>query len=503
MRARDVGPSFLGLAGIGSLCLLTACSAHDDSGDNHDCGTTSTGTDSTTSSSTSSSTSSTTSSTSSTSSTTSSSSSTSSSSETGCSSGTANDCYSGPPGTAGKGICKAGKQTCSDGVWGACQGEVVPQAEVCGDGLDNDCDGAADVECSPPPMKCKGAGNIWHFGSYAGIDFNGPAPVSITGPIATEEGTATISDCDGNILVTSDGSTAYDRNGAPMPNGTSLGGGNSSLQSALLLAEPGSNNQVVHLFSVTPAEWGLGPLHHSRIDMTQNGGLGDVDPLQKAQDLSPSVPITEKLIGVKHANGVDDWIIVHAWMSDMFQAYRLSSGQIAAPVESHTGAMSDDAYDYYGALAASKDGKRLVTHYGGSNIFEIYDFDNATGVVSLKATVPKICTGYGAELSPGGNVLYMTCYPGAMVYQYDLSSMDPNAIAASALELCYGAGQNGQVKRGPDGRVYFGSYNTSYIGIITNPDVLGAGAACDPTGLPLLTGTYVMEGLPNTPPGLY
>ncbi|HXK16843.1 MAG TPA: hypothetical protein VNG33_03480, partial [Polyangiaceae bacterium] len=53
-------------------------------------------------------------------------------------------CYSGPADARGKGACKEGKQTCSNGAWGACVGDVQPVAEICDDGVDNDCDDLAD-----------------------------------------------------------------------------------------------------------------------------------------------------------------------------------------------------------------------------------------------------------------------------------------------------------------------------------------------------------------------
>jgi len=54
-------------------------------------------------------------------------------------------CYSGPSGTQGVGQCKAGTRTCNaqGTAWGACSGEVLPQAENCGTPQDEDCDGAA------------------------------------------------------------------------------------------------------------------------------------------------------------------------------------------------------------------------------------------------------------------------------------------------------------------------------------------------------------------------
>ncbi len=66
-------------------------------------------------------------------------------SPTFCAAGSTRSCYSGPAGTAGTGVCRAGLETCvADGSgYGPCVGQVLPTAEVC-DGLDNDCDGVVD-----------------------------------------------------------------------------------------------------------------------------------------------------------------------------------------------------------------------------------------------------------------------------------------------------------------------------------------------------------------------
>lgn len=60
-------------------------------------------------------------------------------------------CYTGPPGTAGRGACHRGVQRCGDP---ACYFEVTPSPEVDCDGLDNDCDGVEDVCCPTGEEIC-------------------------------------------------------------------------------------------------------------------------------------------------------------------------------------------------------------------------------------------------------------------------------------------------------------------------------------------------------------
>jgi hypothetical protein len=54
------------------------------------------------------------------------------------------ECYEGPMGTQGVGVCRVGRQFCANGRFGACQGQISPGPEQCTDGRDNDCDGSSD-----------------------------------------------------------------------------------------------------------------------------------------------------------------------------------------------------------------------------------------------------------------------------------------------------------------------------------------------------------------------
>ncbi len=70
-----------------------------------------------------------------------------------CRPGATQPCYTGPSGTTGVGVCRAGSQTCIAGAggvgasWGACGAQVLPGPEVC-DGADSNCDGRVDEGCA-------------------------------------------------------------------------------------------------------------------------------------------------------------------------------------------------------------------------------------------------------------------------------------------------------------------------------------------------------------------
>ncbi len=59
-----------------------------------------------------------------------------------CNPGDTVDCYLGPNGSKDVGICKSGTSTCAEsGNWGNCEGMVLPAPEICGNGVDENCDG--------------------------------------------------------------------------------------------------------------------------------------------------------------------------------------------------------------------------------------------------------------------------------------------------------------------------------------------------------------------------
>ena len=76
----------------------------------------------------------------------------------GCKPGEVKLCFSGPPNRINVGACSPGTMRCLGdsgvGRWGPCEGERVPQGEIC-DGLDNDCNTCIDeIEACEPEISC-------------------------------------------------------------------------------------------------------------------------------------------------------------------------------------------------------------------------------------------------------------------------------------------------------------------------------------------------------------
>jgi len=65
-----------------------------------------------------------------------------------CQDGASLDCWEGEARQLGVGLCSAGKRVCAGGRWSStCEEQVLPAEEICGDGLDQDCDGEIDEGC--------------------------------------------------------------------------------------------------------------------------------------------------------------------------------------------------------------------------------------------------------------------------------------------------------------------------------------------------------------------
>ncbi len=335
--------------------------------------------------------------------------------------------------------------------------------------------------------------NKWLFGNNGGLDFNSGAPLPFPGgQTFTSEGSASVADANGNLLFYTDGITVWNRNHLQMPNGFGLLGGFSSSQSAIIVLLPGST-ALYYVFTVGQT---FGDFNYSIVDMTLQSGNGDVT----VKNSLVSTSVCEKLCAVKKPNGLDFWIIVHDASTNEFDAYSFTSAGInLIPVVSFAGSNNTGDIGY---MKASPDGNKLSTAlWNSGNLFELFDFNKSTGVVSNAITLPFHAAGsgaYGMEFSPNNRYLYCAWITPGEVRQYDIQAGSAAAIAAS--EVLLGTtiiSFNGALQLGPDKKIYLAQYNAGYLGVINNPDIGGTG--CNFTDIGPTIAGFSQLGLPNYP----
>jgi hypothetical protein len=336
--------------------------------------------------------------------------------------------------------------------------------------------------------------NMWYFGNYAGVDFNSGSPVAFSGSaMSMLEGCASISDTSGATLFYTNGANVWNKNNLQMPNGFGLLGDNNSAQAAIIVRAPGS---YTTFYIFTTPTWGVGDMCYSVVDMTLQGGLGDVT--------TKNTPLftnsTEKVTAVQHANGTDIWIIGHEFNTNNFYSFLLSpAGVNPVPVITSSGTVHSTALGFAGYLKAAHNGQKIAYACTiNMNLVEVFDFDNTTGIPSNPISLPNIQEAYGLEFSPDDSKLYATSENPSLIIQWDLNAGSPAAILASQLVVGIGSSPVAALQLGPDGKIYLSKRNAvPFLGVINDPD--SAGLACNfiDDVIPLAGGTSCAYGLPN------
>ena len=322
--------------------------------------------------------------------------------------------------------------------------------------------------------------NIWYFGEYAGLDFNSGAPVALNNSaMHALEGCATICDGDGTLLFYTDGLTVWNEEHEIMENGTGLLGNSSSAQSSIVVPAPGFEDQY-YIFTTMVEAAGM---RYSIVDMTLDGGLGDIVAGEK--NILFHEDVTEKLVATLHSNLQDFWIIGHEWGNDNYVAYQLTpAGLVDQPVISSVGEVLSTGGYYQqhsvGSLQVSYQGDLLAAaNFFDSGNFELFSFNNATGELTfIDQSASSYYRPYSVEFSPDGNLLYGTVeneeYTDGRVYQFDLSQLNPLEnpvlVGSSSVHLP-------GIQLAPDGKIYITQKSTSNLAVINEPNE--AGVNCD------------------------
>lgn len=349
-------------------------------------------------------------------------------------------------------------------------------------------------------VSAQGENNIWTFGIGAGLNFNLGEPQFFISKSNTSEGCATICNSSGELLFYSDGLTIRDRTHAVMPNGNGILGNHGgwstrgSATQGVAIARAIQDTNKYYVFTVDCTEaisppHAPGYLRYAIVDMSLNGGLGDVINKNIVLDSGTS----EKMIITKGA-GCFYWLLVRKYSSSQFKAFKIDAQGISTDgkVSLATSFSDQDTVGQLrlymiGEMKISPDQKLIAlttSGRGALNGIEVCDFNNATGMVSNARMIYNVADNggnqflYGIEFAPGGRLLYIATGRGGSqvkmnLLQQDISLLpDVNAVVNSMMRISP-EGVFGGMRKGPDGKLYITGYNNTILHCINDPDKRG------------------------------
>ncbi len=383
------------------------------------------------------------------------------------------------------------------------------------------------------PAYCQKEGYNWTFGYKCGISFlNVDTPVTFTPETWNKEVNASISDSNGQLLMYlsdtrpasgNDMLNVFDFDNNLITRVKTYG---SCTNCAAFVPYPKRKN-LFYLFHIgeylSPWDCPFGRclnIFYTVIERNENV----FNVIEENQLLLPS-KIEEKLTIIKHANGIDSWLIVHGQRenlnypcNDTFYSFLVKSDTITGPTITKIGIPHCDKYSYAGEIAVAQNGNLLsVADLGGKSV-EVFSFDRCSGLLSNSKIVENSgsIAAYGTEFSLSGKYLYVSEGAEYMsynaLYQFDLESSNISGsritIWSNPDSIIYA----GQLQLAPNNKIYmaFGygdlvfpnpirnMYNSN-AGVILLPDSFGL--ACDfrPFSFYLGDSSISYYGLPNIP----
>ncbi|MBA4054771.1 MAG: hypothetical protein C0490_08675, partial [Marivirga sp.] len=337
--------------------------------------------------------------------------------------------------------------------------------------------------------------NIWYFGNQAGLDFN-PLPddpvVPISNPVMNApEGTSTISDRNGQVIFFTDGDKVWNRTNVEIASG--IGGEPGSSQSAIIIPVPG--DETLYYIFTTQEVHGTNTyeLRYSLFDLKLNGGTGGL----LEQNVLLFARSTERITG----NG--NWLIAHEYGNNSFRAYRITDLGISNPVISsigsdHTITSAENGQGYMKLGPQDRLAVALSTP-GTSNVVEVFDFADSTGIISNFRTADLNNPNgqvYGVEFSPGGNKLFATL-KGASSQIVEFAFDSVGTVYLKKPPIAPVTEELGAIQIGPDGQLYVAVNGEGFLGTIQANEDTTQVSTFLLNGFGLLPGTNSNLGLPN------
>ena len=343
--------------------------------------------------------------------------------------------------------------------------------------------------------------NIWYFGHLCGLDFNSGAPVNTHEiPFISSNANAVMCDTAGNFLFSFNSNYVLNRNGSTMPNGKDFIGNVVASQGALIVQKPESD-YLYYIFTVGYNKSELIGMHYSVVDMSLDGGLGDVTS-EKNVPLAQAWAASNKLTSVRHANGEDIWILTRNFKIDQWYAAFLltSSGLSTQAVLSLAPERND--LNNEGSMKVSPNKKFLAAAYkypkilneAFSQSLDICRFNASSGKIDILYTLCKNPNNWteqyepwAVEFSPDSKLLYISYFNSKIgvdemeLYQYDMQYIE-DSLQFFQSERFIARGQVNGLQLARDGKIYCTKHNWEildydYISVIHEP--WKRGTACN------------------------
>ncbi len=352
----------------------------------------------------------------------------------------------------------------------------------------------------------QGENNNWVFGDQAALNFNTSPPGFFQSHMTTVEGCSSISDAAGNLLFYTKGSRIWDRNGNVMPNSVGmLGNGGltnpdyGSSHEGVSIIKSAANAHQYYVFCTDANEALTHKLYYSVVDMSLNGGMGDVAPTQKNIVLIDSV--MECIETAVNGSCSGYWVVAHKYSGLDFLAFQIdANGVNPSPVVSKgmvTVSLTPLQFgnsDGWASIKLSHNGSLLVKTCNGTGNMEFATFNNITGTLSnffLLDVAPQN-SGLYTAFSPDDSKLYFSA-SGIGVYQLNLSLL-PNIFSVqSSKTLISSAGPPASpvdfmgMRLSPDNKIYVLRQGLlKQINTIDNPNNLGL--SCNFNDAPQIAG---------------
>jgi hypothetical protein len=371
-------------------------------------------------------------------------------------------------------------------------------------------------------------GAVWCFGDSALVNFSDTSNITTGISAVKSRGScASVSDTLGNLLfyvsydptamiAGTDPVKAFNINNTILLNGDSMKGGG-WYHEISIIPFPGSDS-LFYIFNIgVTLDFGL---YYSIVDMSANGGLGEV--IQKNVQLQ-NFKMVDCLNAIKHGNGRDWWLIFRksdfpSSSNNDFYFYLITPSGISNVIIQTVGNLNSTNS---GRISFNTQGNQMsFINYKG--LIELYDFDRCSGLLSNVVSINHESAAapwpecWSAEFSPSGDALYVTSIAASApdssyLVQYDLLSPNISQSADTLWRTPFMINM-GQLKLAPDNKIYlttnyYGGYpyqDTVYnyinmnLSVINSPDSLGAACDLQPFSFSL-GGQRSYFGLPNNP----